>query len=350
VFNSGNVMVEQSSRPPDDWDAYVHSCATASLYHLSAAAGIAAKAFGYRCHFLSARDTERRVCGVLPLVEHPGLSLRRKLVSLPFFNYGGVLCESDAVAACLVRHAEKLAMEHNLRGIELRHLHSHAELPYPATLDKITMLLDLPVSADELWRSFDSKLRSQIRRATRERPQVRIGGAELLADFYPVFCSVMRDLGTPVYPKRFFRSMLECCGARATLIVIRLDTSPVAGAFLVRWRESMEIPWAASLRRVRGLSINMRLYWEALQYAIASGCSVFDFGRSTKDAGTHRFKQQWGAKPVQLHWQHWSRGGGVPRTRSEEHGRLDFAVRVWQHLPLPVANWLGPRISPRLPW
>jgi FemAB-related protein (PEP-CTERM system-associated) len=328
----------------------VLGCAGASPYHLGAVARLAETVFGFRCHFLTARDAQRRISGVLPLVEQPGLSFRRKLVSLPFFNYGGAVSESDAVIASLAHHAERIALERGVGKIELRHLQPHPALSHPVTLDKVTMVLELPSTADESWRGFDGKLRSQIRRAERESPEVRIGSAELLADFYGVFCSVMRDLGTPVYPQRFFRSVLQSCGDRATLVVIYLDSMPVAGAFLVRWREGMEIPWAATINRVKRLSVNMRLYWEVLQYAIRGGCRVFDFGRSTVDGGTYRFKQQWGAKPIQLHWQHWSRAGETPQTRAEEHGNLDFAVKLWQRLPLPIANWLGPSISPRLPW
>ncbi len=51
-------------------------------------------------------------------------------------------------------------------------------------------------------KQLGSKLRSQVKRSDRESPEVRVGGADLLGDFYTVFCSVMRDLGTPVYPQK----------------------------------------------------------------------------------------------------------------------------------------------------
>jgi hypothetical protein len=28
----------------------------------------------------------------------------------------------------------------------------------------------------------------------------------------------------------------------------------------------------------------------------------FDFGRSTMNEGTYKFKKQWGCEPTQLHW------------------------------------------------
>jgi lipid II:glycine glycyltransferase (peptidoglycan interpeptide bridge formation enzyme) len=210
------------------------------------------------------------------------------------------------------------------------------------------MLLKLPGTAEELQKKLGSKLRSQIKRADRENPLVRFGGRELLGDFYPVFCSVMRDLGTPVYPRRMFDAVLDALDAHASIIVVYLQEVPVAGGFLVQWRDAMEIPWAASLSRVRSASINMRLYWEALRFAITRGCTVFDFGRSTQDSNTFRFKRQWGAEPLQLYW-HRPTGQGAAQ-ESGTRDQLQFAVKAWSKLPLPIANWLGPHISPRLPW
>jgi hypothetical protein len=80
----------------------------------------------------------------------------------------------------------------------------------------------------------------------------------------------------------------------------------------------------------------------------------FDFGRSTVDSGPYRFKKQWGAQPVPLHWTQWSRKTTdvtAQKTRPPESGGLmRRATEVWSRLPLAVANRLGPLISPQLPW
>ncbi len=94
----------------------------------------------------------------------------------------------------------------------------------------------------------------------------------------------------------------------------------------------------------------MLLYWEALGYAIESECRYFDFGRSTRDAGTYRFKRQWGAEPVELPWISKSRSQGEAAPVPGEGSRMELAKRVWQRLPAGVAHWLGPKISPNLPW
>jgi len=126
---------------------------------------------------------------------------------------------------------------------------------------------------------------------------------------------------------------------------------PAAAGFIVVDGTQAEIPWASCRSDAKPLGINMKLYWEALTLAIDRGCTAFDFGRSTIDGGTYRFKKQWGAEPLPLHWHRWERHPRADANSSASPGRfLRLATAVWQRLPLPIANLLGPRISPGLPW
>src|SRR5205085_4728841 len=63
----------------------------------------------------------------------------------------------------------------------------------------------------------------------------------------------------------------------------------------------MEIPWASSRREFNALGVNMLLYAETLKYAVESGVTVFDLGRSSIGSGTYKFKKQWGASERQLY-------------------------------------------------
>jgi len=348
----GNVITtDVSQQAPPDWDDYVLAHAGANAFQLASAVLIGNKAFGLPAHFITARDSGGRLRGVLPLVEQTMIPWTRCLVSLPFCTYGGPLADDDEALASLVQRAEVLGQQRGASRIILRHA-GEMQLPaYPASLDKVSMVLALPGTKDELAKCLGSKIRSQIRRAEREKPQVRLGHAELVGDFYRVFCSVMRDLGTPVYPKRFFEAVFDALGTRATAVVIYLEGVPVSGAVMIQWRDRIKVPWAGTVHSVNPMSINMRLYWELLQLAIERQCSVFDFGRCTRDGGTYRFKAQWGAEPVQLYW----RSHDLMATDTaigvlDQRSKLDTAVKVWSRLPLSLTNRLGPIISSRLPW
>jgi FemAB-related protein (PEP-CTERM system-associated) len=211
------------------------------------------------------------------------------------------------------------------------------------------MRLELPKEFELLWREFPSKLRSQIRRAQKENMTVRVGGVEYLDEFYAVFARCMRDLGTPVYSKRFFRAICDHFPKESRICLVSFNGAPLAAGFLYGFRSVLEIPWAASDKRFSRLAPNMLLYSSVLEHACREGFQVFDFGRSTPDSGTYRFKEQWGAQPHQLHWYYWTTGGEKIPQLNPQNPKYELAIKIWRQLPLHLANWLGPHVVKYLP-
>jgi hypothetical protein len=123
----------------------------------------------------------------------------------------------------------------------------------------------------------------------------------------------------------------------------------VAAAFLIGYGGRLEIPWASTIRDVNHLSINMLLYWEVLKYAIQHQYRIFDFGRSSRDSGTYFFKRQWGAHPQPLYWHYWLRGDRKLPALNPQNPKYALAINIWKHLPLFIANRLGPSVVKYLP-
>jgi FemAB-related protein (PEP-CTERM system-associated) len=267
---------------------------------------------------------------------------------MAFFNYGGVLAYRVDVRLALLAAAGETAKEVGAAHIELRQT-DPIETDWPVRSRKVSMRLALPPDYETLLKAFPSKLRSQIRRAQKEGMEVRLGGEELLEDYYHVFARCMRDLGTPVYEKMFFQSIVEAFPKEARLCVVSLKGRPLASGFLYGFRGTLEIPWAASDKRFSRLAPNMLLYSAVLEFACREGFKEFDFGRSSVDSGTYRFKQQWGAHPRQLYWYYWLSGGQSVPELNPDNPKFKAAISVWQHLPLPVANIIGPHLVKYLP-
>jgi len=337
------VGPESASR----WDALVASQAGASTYHSWVWRDITAEEFGCRSHYLAAIDGAGDWHGVLPLVRLKSRLFGDFLVSLPFFNYGGALATGPAADAALLEAAGALATRLGVSHIEYRD--QRPREGWPVRTDKVAMLLDLAATPDEQWAAFGSKLRAQIRRPEKEGATTRFGGAELVPDFYRVFARNMRDLGTPVYGQSLFRRIAERLPAGARVAVVYLQGQPVAAGFTLRHGDRVEIPWASSLRDWNRVGVNMQLYWSILKDAIGSGARQFDFGRSSVDAGTYRFKAQWGATPRQLYWHYWLKPGQAMPNLTPASPKYALAVRAWQRLPVVVANLVGPRIVRNLP-
>jgi FemAB-related protein (PEP-CTERM system-associated) len=270
------------------------------------------------------------------------------LVSMPYFNYGGVCADSDANRDHLIEEAIKIAESLDASHIELR----QEELlnnGFPFKSEKVSMRLHLPSSTDELWKSFPSKLRSQIKVPQKTGITARIGGIEQLDSFYEVFSINMSHLGTPVYPKCFFRNIFENFPNCTWICTVSLGNIPVASGFLVGFKNVLEIPWASSLRKYNRLSSNMLLYWTVLQFACEKGFSIFDFGRSTRSEGTYKFKEQWGATPSPMRWYYWLRNGGALPEITPRNPKYRMAIELWKKLPVPITRFLGPHIVKNIP-
>lgn len=331
------------------WDAFVLASDHSYCYHQSGWKDVIEKTFGHRTFYLLSEDESKNINGILPLVQLKSSLFGNFLVSLPYFNYGGACVSNREALHSLLSDAEYLARETNAEHIELR----HTEPLYPnlpVKTNKVTMRLSLPEDAQTLLKSFPAKLRSQIKRAKKEGMVAIINKMDALDHFYAVFSRNMRDLGTPVYSKSFFRNILEFFPESTWIsTVYTKEGLPVASGFLVGFKEHFEIPWASSLRKYNALSPNMLLYWSVLEFACKARCRVFDFGRSTPEEGTYRFKAQWGAKPVQLYWHYWLKNGGALPELNPKNPKFQLAIRLWRTLPVPLTRVLGPMIVKNIP-
>lgn len=329
------------------WDAFVTAHERASIYHQSKWRELIESEFRHQTYYLWARRAEE-VVGVLPLVRLKSALFGDYMVSVPFLNYGGALGCDRQIEDLLMHHAVELALERGIKHIEFRD-ECERDAPWHARTDKVTMELELPATPEALWQSVGTKKRTRIRRPGKAGARAIHGGAELVDSFYTVFSRNMRDLGTPVYSRRLFERILDAFADEASITVVMLDEEPVAAAFLIASGTRMEIPWASALREHNRLAVNMFLYWEVLKRAIEQGMKVFDFGRSSVGAGTYEFKKQWGALERQLYWHYWLGDADALPNLTPNNPKYRLAIRAWQHLPMPVANTLGPLVVRNLP-
>ena len=329
------------------WDSYVNNNPRSSVYHLSVWKDLVKNVFGHDSYYLHA-ISDGEVVGILPLIRITSYLFGDFIISMPFFNYGGVIGNTHEIEDELMKYACCMAKDIGVHHVEYRDVIERNNL-WEVRKDKVVMELQLPDSSDELWKMFKPKLRAQIRKPIKEGAIAVHGGKELLDEFYQVFSRNMRDLGTPVYSKEFFSEILSALPESSMLTIIRYNDKPVAAGFLIGYQGCLEIPWASSVREYNSIGVNMLLYWNVLEQAIKGGYKTFDFGRSSLNSGTYRFKKQWGAQPKQLFWHYCiSDGGSIPEI-TPNNPKYRLAISVWQRLPLFIANYLGPNIVKYLP-
>lgn len=341
------IEIKQLTNEDDAWNRYVEESELTTLYHLAGWKRVIEKTFGHTTYYLYAWQNES-IVGLLPLVFLKSLLFGRFVVSLPFFNYAGVVAENNEIRNTLIDEAIRIAKQNRAEHIELRHLEQY-DIGLATKAAKVLMILDLPSASDKLWNSFKSKLRSQIRRPIKEGFTAKFGQFDEVDNFYDVFAQNMRDLGTPVYTKRLFENILSEFPDSARICTVYDGHLPIASGFIIGFKDLLQIPWASSLRAYNRFSPNMLLYWNILKFACDEGYAQFDFGRSTPHEGTYKFKEQWGAIPKQCYWQYWLASGEDLPEITPHNPKYALMIQIWQRLPLPLTKWLGPGIVKYIP-
>jgi len=360
------AQVQVSSEFGDaEWDDFVGSASGATSAHLIEWRDLIRDVFGYEPVYRVARR-EGRICGVLPAFVVPSVFLGRHIVSVPFTNSGGICAAEDESRRALLDEARNLLRTHRARHFEMR-----CAYPPPAGIlareHKVRIVLDLPDSADQLWASLRGEIRNRIRRAENARLTVEFGSSDI-EGFYRVFSENMRDLGIPAHPRRFFEEVKRSFGAAfcpeafkthsegrgedaaSEFVVVRYGRLTIGGAILLRFRDTMEVPWISCSRRWFDKCPNNLLYWQLMKRACEEGLRVFDFGRSSPGTGPAVFKMRWGARAEQLYWHYvLPPGAPLPGETSSANPTFRLASALWKRMPRALTDSVGPRLIAHLP-
>ena len=330
------------------WDRFVEQHPQATVAHLAAWGAVFRGAYGHERVYLVAEDGGD-VVGVLPLIVIRSRIFGRRVVSMPFLDYGGILAEPGSqTERALAEAALRVARERGAASVALRQLHPIG-LPATARGERVTMLLPLS-SEDAAWKALPSERRNRVRKGEKLGLRPVWGGGELLDDFYRVFAVNMRDLGSPVHSRRFFTLMVQELGGVARVLVVRDDSARAVGAAVcLFFRDTIMVPWVSSLREAFALCPNFVLYWEVIRTGCRTGYRMLDLGRSFKNAGTFEFKRQWGAQPHPLPWIFTDVVAGARPSVDQDASRYHHFVEAWKRLPVAIANVVGPTIRRQVP-
>ena len=342
-------MLIRSYQPDNDadrWDRYVQMNPDASFFHLSGWESVLRGFFGHQTHYLLA-EQDGRVVGVMPLARVRSPLFGDSLVSTPLCVYGGAVADSPEIGLALTARAAECARELNVDQLELRHVHRQGD--YPSVDRYVRFRKPIQADPDENMKEIPRKQRAMIRKAGRRGLQADFDSDT--AVFYRLYAESLRNLGTPVLPRQYFKYLKSTFGNACEQLTIRSDDGrPVAGVLSFYFRDEVLPYYGGGSSEARSLSANDFMYWELMCHAAARGCRMFDFGRSRVGVGSYHFKRHWGFEPEPLSYQYCLvRARELPNP-SPDNARYRFLINCWKRLPLPVTMWIGPLVSRKLAW
>ncbi len=347
TLNDGIHALDSSDESQVSWNRFLDELPAASFYHLFEWKQINETEFGHETFYL-ASVAHGAINGVLPLVLIRSRVFGRIFCSLPFVNFCGPVAKSETAEAQLLQRACEIADEENADYLELRCKHVSDDT-LPRAENKVSMSISLAADPDDIWTAFTSKHRNNIRRVYKSGLHVKSGHSEYLDTFYNLLCRSWRGLGTPVYRKQYFRSLLDTFGEKVRIFVAYQGDTPVATAFNGHFGGTVEGMWAGTSFEHRKLQSNYVLYWEMIKLACEDGYESFHLGRSSIDSGGESYKKKWRAEPEQLYWQYYLPGGGAIPQLNVNNPKYALAINMWKRMPLALTQVIGPIIARNIP-
>ncbi len=324
------------------WDSFVLAHPAGQVFHRAAWQDVIAKAFGQRPYFMLA-ERDGVLCGVLPLVHMKSrIFHRNSLVSTPFCVYGGPIGDDELVVDALIAAATGLMRQVGADSLELRLIEDQPTRPGwqpgPPLYDGFRRAL--PPDDDACLKSIPRKQRAVVRKgidsgltSTIDRDWRR---------FFHLYAESVHNLGTPVFPSRYFRLLLEYFGTDAEVLTVFDGDTVLCGVLSFIYKGEISPYYAGGGTAARGKGGHDFMYFQVMRRAIALGLDRFDFGRSKRDTGPHKFKTNWGFTPTPLGYQFLLEPGATLPDTNPLDPKYQRKIALWKKLPLPVANALGP--------
>lgn len=329
------------------WDQFLDNTPGASFYQLAGWQTINKDYFGHQTFMLSAKQ-DGILVGVFPLVFINSKLFGKIISSMPFVNFGGPCANHPDIEQALLDKATELAQELDCDYMEIRAKRLIDE-SLPTSTQKVSMTINLDPDPDTLWNNYASKHRTNIRRVYKNSLTVKSGGIELLDTFYSLLCHSWRDLGTPIYAKKYFQKIFEQFDDNVRIFVCYQGQQPIASAFNGLYKGTVEGMWAAALSEARKLQPNYVLYWEMIKHACENGFQNFHLGRSSVDSGSEQFKKKWKAEQTQLYWQYYLNNNKEMPQLNVNNPKYKLAINLWRKLPINITTLIGPPLARNIP-
>lgn len=326
----------------ESWDRFVDAHPRATFFHRAGWQRVIERSFGHRTHFLYAASGDA-IHGVLPLVHVKSLLFGNYLASTAFCVYGGPVADSDAALQALDAAAIKLGADLGVGHIEYR-CREAREIPGWVAKSELYATFRKPIHPDPEKNMLEipRKQRAMVRKGIKFGLSSEIDPTP--ARLYPVYAESVRNLGTPVFARRYFDSLKREFGDACEIVMITHQGRDIAGVMNFYFRDEVLPYYGGGTAAARQLAANDFMYWEVMRRAAERGIRVFDFGRSKRGTGAFDFKKNWGFAPEPLHYLYKLQNAADLPDLNPLNPKFRLFIETWKRLPLPVANVVGPHI------
>lgn len=347
-FPASRAVETRELRPGEEveWDRFVLSCPSGTIFHLSGWANVVESILGHRPHRLVARDATG-ITGVLPVSWIRNRAFGDCLVSLPLAVYGGICTNEEGSHSALLKAGSTLADNLGVKYLELRNQTELYPTPLPGRDLYLTFTQDLTPGPDKLLQGLPRDTRYMVRRSLK-------AGLEwtedvTLDEFYDIYAHSVHRLGTPVFSKELFVRLRAEFKQHCRIFGVRKGTKAIAAVFCFYFRDSVLPYYGGSLAEYNRYAPNNFMYWNLICQSCKEGVRYFDFGRSKRGTGAFDFKAAWAMNVQPLPYRyHLVRAADVPHLSPVDR-KFQLPIALWKRMPFAWTKLLGPQVIRWIP-
>lgn len=323
------------------WDEFVENCPTATFFHLSGWKQAVEGVFGYSTQYLYAEEGGA-IQGVLPLALIRSWIFGSALISVPFCVYGGIAARTEEAYGALQAEGARLAEGLGVDYLELRN-RDLLSGKYPSKDLYVTFRRSISSVVEENMKAIPRKQRAMVRKGIQAGLRSELDGN--VDRFFAIYSVSVRNLGTPVLPRKWFETIMKIFSGRCEVLTITLDGRPLSSVMSYYFRDEVLPYYGGGTLEARRHRANDFMYWELMRRAGSRGVSEFDFGRSKVGTGPYNFKKNWGFAPKPLHYEYFLvKAKQVPHI-SPMNPKYRIFVKMWRYMPLSLSRVVGPLLS-----
>ncbi len=195
---------------------------------------------------------------------------------------------------------------------------------------KNTVLLDISLPEEELLARMKQKTRYNTRLAVKKGVRVRVGNENDWPMLYRMYAATSVRDGFVIREEGYYRTVWRLFKSMSAPLIAEVEGKPVAAVFLFAFAGRAYYVYGMSDEAHRDKMPNYLLQWEAMKWARARGCTLYDL---------------WGAPDV---FDERDSMWGVFRFKEGLGGQVIRTLGAWDFVPNPLWYAMYTQVMPRV--
>lgn len=241
VYNSDRMRSQNikmkveiySNENSEEYNKFILNNPDSTIYHTIEWKNIIEKNFGYEPFYLLARNTEDKICAVLPLFLAKNIYGKR-LDSIPQSPYGGLIGDLTH-KKLLIDQAIELKKQLNCKLLSIRDAPFQSDIIFKEFDMKKCINWDRQIvkieDPETMWNNLKKNNRENIRKAIKNNINiVKANTEEELKEFYYLISLTYKRLGFIVFPYEFFLDIWKTMRPKGYVEVLTVKSNGEAVA------------------------------------------------------------------------------------------------------------------------